>query len=81
MSEKISTANELLAAFTFEGELENIKQLHDGHINDTYVFEFNDNGKTRRYLVQVLNTSIFKQPDALMENVVGVTNHLRKVVA
>ncbi len=80
MSEKISTANELLAAFTFEGELENIKQLHDGHINDTYVFDFNDNGKTRSYLVQVLNTSIFKQPDALMENVVGVCSHLRKAV-
>lgn len=80
MSEKISTANELLAAFTFEGELENISQLHDGHINDTYVFDFNDNGKTRRYLVQVLNTSIFKQPDALMENVVGVCSHLRKAV-
>lgn len=80
MSEKISTANELLAAFTFEGELANIKQLHDGHINDTYVFDFNDNGKTRRYLVQVLNTSIFKQPDLLMNNVVGVCNHLRKAV-
>ena len=80
MSEKISTANELLAAFTFEGELENINQLHDGHINDTYVFDFNDNGKKRRYLVQVLNTYVFKQPDALMNNVVGVTSHLRKAV-
>ena len=80
MSEKINTANELLAAFTFEGELENINQLHDGHINDTYVFDFNDNGKSHRYLVQVLNTGIFKQPNALMENVVGVTNHLRKAV-
>lgn len=80
MSEKISTANELLNAFTFEGELVDIKQLHDGHINNTYVFNFNDNGKIRRYLVQILNTYVFKQPDALMENVVGVTNHLRKAV-
>lgn len=80
MSEKISTANELLNAFTFEGELVEIKQLHDGHINNTYVFDFNDNGKIRRYLVQILNTYVFKQPDALMDNVVGVTNHLRKAV-
>ena len=80
MSEKISTANELLNAFTFEGELVDIKQLHDGHINNTYVFNFNDNGKIRRYLVQILNTYVFKQPDALMDNVVGVTNHLRKAV-
>ncbi len=80
MSEKISTANELLNAFTFEGELVDIKQLHDGHINNTYVFDFDDNGKIRRYLVQILNTYVFKQPDALMDNVVGVTNHLRKAV-
>ena len=80
MSEKISTANELLNAFTFEGELVDIKQLHDGHINNTYVFNFNDNGKIRRYLVQILNTYVFKQPDALMDNVVDVTNHLRKAV-
>ncbi len=80
MSEKISTVDELVSAFTFEGKLESIKQLHDGHINDTYIFDFNDCGKIRRYLVQVLNTYVFKQPDALMQNVVGVTNHLRKAV-
>ncbi len=80
MSEKINTANELLAAFTFEGELENIKQLHDGHINDTYVFDFNDNGTKHSYLVQVLNTYVFKQPDALMNNVVGITKHLRNKI-
>ncbi|MBR2868946.1 MAG: aminoglycoside phosphotransferase family protein [Clostridia bacterium] len=80
MSEKITTANELLNAFTFEGELKNIRQLHDGHINDTYVFVFNDNGKEHSYLVQVLNTYVFKMPDELMNNVVGVTGHLRKAV-
>ncbi len=80
MSENISTLNELVSAFTFEGELVNTTQLRDGHINDTYVFDFNDNGKTNRYLVQVLNTYVFRQPEALMNNVVGVTNHLRKAI-
>lgn len=80
MSENISTLNELVSAFTFEGELVNTTQLREGHINDTYVFDFNDNGKTNRYLVQVLNTYVFRQPEALMSNVVGVTNHLRKAI-
>lgn len=80
MSENISTLNELVSAFTFEGELVNTTQLREGHINDTYVFDFNDNGKTNRYLVQVLNTYVFRQPEALMNNVVGVTNHLRKAI-
>lgn len=80
MSEKITAANELLEAFEFEGELKNISQLHDGHINNTYVFDFEDNGRLRRYLVQILNTYVFKKPDELMNNVVGVTKHLRKAV-
>lgn len=80
MSENISTVNELVSAFTFDGVLENINQLREGHINDTYVFDFDDNGKKNKYLVQVLNTYVFKQPEALMENVVGVTNHIRKAV-
>ena len=80
MTEKITAANELLNAFAFEGELKDINQLHDGHINNTYVFDFDDAGKIRRYLVQILNTYVFKKPDELMKNVVGVTNHLRKTV-
>ena len=47
MENKINV-EELLRAFVFEGELENVIQLHDGHINNTYVFDFREeNGKLK----------------------------------
>ena len=57
---------ELLNAFEFKGEFAGDNQLHDGHINNTYVFDFcEENGKLNKYLVQQLNTYVFKQPEAL----------------
>ncbi|MBO5410264.1 MAG: phosphotransferase [Clostridia bacterium] len=72
---------ELLAAFKFEGELVKTVQLNDGHINNTFLFEFKkEDGKAKKYLVQELNTYVFKQPVALMNNVVGVTNYLHDII-
>ena len=81
MENKLNNVNELLGAFKFEGELENVTQLHDGHINNTYKFDFRDkNGELNRYLVQELNTYVFKDHEGLMNNVMGVTSHMQKKV-
>lgn len=81
MENKIARVGELLDAFKFKGALENVEQLFNGHINDTYVFTFKEeNGRIKKYLVQTLNAYVFKDPDALMKNVVGVTDYMRKIV-
>ena len=80
MKNTINNVNELVNAFVFDGEFVKSAQLFDGHINNTYVFDFEKDGETNRYLVQELNTYVFKQPEALMENVMGVTEHIRKKV-
>jgi hypothetical protein len=46
-----------------------------GHINSTY-FVTCSNGK--KYVLQNINTSVFKDPDVLMNNIVGVTTHIRQ---
>lgn len=50
----------------------------DGHINDTYLIHINDEP---RYILQHIRTSIFHEPELLMENVSAVcdmlTDHLR----
>lgn len=46
----------------------------NGHINDTYLSD------SKRYILQRMNTGIFKNPDKLMENIVAVTEHLRKKI-
>ena len=72
--ENVKNINELLGAFSFSGEFEGSSQLHDGHINNTYKFEFREaDGTLNRYLVQEINTYVFKDYDGLMRNVMGVT--------
>jgi len=81
MSDKVANLNELLNAFNFEGKLANINRINDGHINDTYVFDFTDNKKNhKKYLVQELNVNVFRKPVDLMNNIIGVTHHLKEKV-
>ena len=72
---------EIISAFPDYGEVLSYKPITAGHINDTYIVEYKlDNGETVRYLLQRINTNVFKMPVELMENVMGVTAHLRKKI-
>lgn len=68
-------------SFGIKGDFVNYEVFTDGHINSTYLAVFNDNGTTKKYLVQAINTVAFKNPAELMENIVGVTQYLRKKIA
>lgn len=46
-----------------------------GHINDTYCAYFDQGGTRLRYILQRINTHVFKNPAALMENIGRVTRH------
>ena len=73
---------EIISAFPDYGEVVGYKPITAGHINDTYIVEYKlENGSTVRYLLQRINTNVFKMPVELMENVMGVTAHLRKKIA
>ncbi|MBO4898514.1 MAG: aminoglycoside phosphotransferase family protein [Clostridia bacterium] len=48
----------------------------DGHINDTYLIEVTPS----RYILQKINTAIFKNPAELMENIEAVTAHLAEEI-
>lgn len=72
---------EIFSKFSFKGELESYKVFGSGHINTTYLVTHNENGKIYRYVVQKINTSVFKNVDALMDNVFAVTSFLRKKIA
>lgn len=64
-------------AFGIDGTLKNTKIFTDGHINSTYFVEFEIDGESKKYLVQQINTHVFKDPDILMDNITGVTEYLR----
>ena len=72
------TEKELIAvadSFTIDGSVINIEECHNGHINRTYFLTCNTG---KRYVMQMVNTDIFKKPDEVMENIVGVTEHIRR---
>ena len=48
-----------------------------GHINSTFFVYVKGE---KKYVLQKINTSIFKNPDQLTANIVGVTKFLRKKV-
>ena len=47
----------------------------NGHINDTFLVV-----AERRYILQRMNTVVFPHPEELMENIIGVTEHIRNKV-
>lgn len=74
MNEK-NIIDEVIDNFDFFNEVLSIKPYGSGHINDTYLLEFNETGAI---ILQKMNTYIFKQPVQLMENIMNVTAFLRE---
>jgi Ser/Thr protein kinase RdoA (MazF antagonist) len=54
--------------------LPKIERYGSGHINETYLVDCPEGPK---YILQKINTNIFKDPDAVMENICRVTEHIR----
>ncbi len=72
---------EIAENFEFEGELVRISEFGSGHINKTYVATYLNGDEKQRYVVQQINTSVFKKPEELMKNIFAVTDYLREVIA
>ncbi len=67
-----------LAAFDWGGEVLDVSRYGEGHINETYrVIAALPGGGEKAYILQKVNTGIFKDPDGLMDNIVRVTEHQR----
>ncbi|MBR4450409.1 MAG: aminoglycoside phosphotransferase family protein [Clostridia bacterium] len=77
MDNNISNLDELLEAYGFDKKPVSVDKITDGHINSTYVFDFGG----EKYLFQHLNTNVFRRPVELMNNIVGITDFLRKIIA
>lgn len=63
---------EAMTAF-FGKNIEKCAPFGNGHINNTFVV---DDGK--KYILQHINDTVFLHPDQIMENILGVTEHIRK---
>lgn len=80
MTKKNHDIGSIVTQFQFEGVLQDSGDYGNGHINDTYLLNFLDGENLNRYILQRINTSIFKQPQEVMENIEAVSSYLREQI-
>lgn len=67
----------ILSNFLIEQDIVSVEAYGSGHINRTYLVTA---ASGKKYILQGINTSIFKNTAELMENILGVTSYLRKEI-
>jgi hypothetical protein len=78
--------NQLQAAaaarqFQIDGEFFSATPYGSGHIHDTYCAVFHRADGPERFILQRINTGIFRNPAVLMENIQRVTSYLASQLA
>ena len=72
---------EAISHFRYEGEPVSVSPYGSGHINDTFLLEFECGERERaKIILQRMNRAVFEKPVELMENITGVTSHLRRKI-
>ncbi len=70
----LNRAKQALSAFDFGGDVTSCEKYGNGHINSTFLVK----GENGGYILQKINTDVFKRPVELMENISNVTSFLRE---
>ena len=69
---------EICDKFRIKGTYQSCEQIKMGNINQTYKVNFKgDGGREKSYIVQRINTFVFKNPEQVMHNIDCVTEHIR----
>lgn len=64
-------------AFRIAGTYRGYEEIKVGNVNHTYKVNYlRDDGKEKSYIVQQVNTYVFKKPVEVMENIDRVTEHI-----
>lgn len=72
---------DVIRHFQFEGKYIRAEELTSGNVNSTYRLFYDANGgELSDYVLQQINTYVFKCPEDVTENIVRVTEHLRSTM-
>ena len=76
-ADEIAKINEILAHFRIKGSFTGYTALKSGNINKTFaVFTTDENDKTRTYLLQQINATVFSDPQTISSNIAGITSYI-----
>ncbi|MDF2613388.1 MAG: mucin desulfatase [Clostridia bacterium] len=71
----------IVSEFEIEGRFIKGEPYGDGHINDTYIIYIAmENYSVKPYILQRINSYVFKNPEQVMSNIERVTGYLRDVI-
>ncbi len=68
---------EVCRRFGVSGEYRSSEIINSGHINSTYLVRYFRDGEEKLYIVQRINTYVFQDPVAVMDNISSVTEFIR----
>lgn len=71
---------EIIDVFEFEGEFVSESHHKVGNINDTFIVTFREANNFKKYILQRINHSVFKNPEKLMSNIEKVTSHISEKI-
>ena len=66
------------AAFNVEGKFLSCEAHGSGHIHDTYLLKTTGTKQNRQYILQRLNTYVFRKPEALQDNLHRILEYLHQ---
>ena len=71
---------EVCQRFSIVGEYQSYEVINSGHINSTYRVFIKRNGQIKDYILQRVNTYVFQDPVAVMQNIALVTEFIRSKI-
>ncbi len=71
----IDSVIDVAARFTKDKVLK-FKQISGGHINQTYLIHTETGPDPNAFILQKINTHVFRDPEGLVQNLVKITDHL-----
>ena len=69
---------EIAKKFNIKGNITKCNPYGNGHINSTFLVVAENESSVSRYILQSVNTNVFKKPHEVMSNVLKVTKFLRE---
>lgn len=74
MEEKLQ---QVCQAFCIEGAFQSYEEIKVGNVNRTYKVNYlRPDGRPKSYIIQAVNTFVFKKPVEVMENIDKVTEYI-----
>ena len=70
----------ILPHFRFRGQYASSRELNSGNIHNTYLLIYEQDGQEWPYILQHVNTYVFRSPREVMHNIAAVTEHLKRSI-